>query len=611
MLRSQYRQTITSRQLEVNARTQEKAAQRESTIAAATVRLQRAGTLADLARVFLEETHALFGVLQGAVYVRDGNHPEQLHLAGSFACADPLPATLRAGEGLLGQCAVERRSQLLPTVPEGFATIRSGLGETRPAAVWLAPVLMNENLLGVVELALLHVPDESELKSCNELASLLAMNIEIVGRSAQTEEILSATREAEQASARQLAFQNALLETIPYPMFYKDTDARFLGVNRAYEKCFGVERNDLIGKCVLDLDYLPMADRIAYQTEDEATIAGIGTVEREMKIPFADGQLHDTLYFVSGFADDEGQPAGLIGTFIDMTTLKDAERELDLLADLQRFHRLAQGREQRILALKREVNALAEAGGKAAPYATTLIETVEDHVVEPHPDYRTDIDDGKPLQLAELVDLGELQKLFSAFCESVGIAAAIIDLQANILASSRWQRACTDFHRVNPESCARCIESDTELALKLEDGEDYTMYRCKNGMTDCASPIIIEGQHLANVFIGQFHLGPPDMEFFRQQARQFGYDEAAYLKAVQEAPVADEKRLPVILGFLTGFARMLSTMSLARRRADAAQIRLREQAEMLKRERVAAMSLAEDEAQARIALEALAKESRS
>ena len=84
------------------------------------------------------------------------------------------------------------------------------------------------------------------------------------------------------------------------------------------------------------------------------------------------------------------------------------------------------------------------------------------------------------------------------------------------------------------------------------------------------------------------------MEFFRQQARQFGYPEEEYLRAVSEAPVADETRLPVILGFLSGFARLISTMSLASRRADAAQQRLEQQADLLRRERIAAMSLAED-----------------
>ena len=57
--------------------------------------------------------------------------------------------------------------------------------------------------------------------------------------------------------------------------------------------------------------------------------------------------------------------------------------------------------------------------------------------------------------------------------------------------------------------------------------------------------------------------------------------------------------MPVILGFLSGFARMIGTMSLARYRADAAQRKLQEQAELLRRERLAAMNLAEDAEAAR------------
>jgi len=603
LLVDHHRQVLAGAQLTAYAEGQQASAERKSRLGSAALRLQEAKRIDDLVQAYLSEAHRMLGVLQGVIYLVDTASPGTLRRAGGYACDDHLPPRLEVGEGLLGQCALERRLQLLDTAPDGLGTIRSGLGESRPAALMLAPIQLNDQLLGVVEVALLTRPGEAEQEQFKEMTGLLAINIEILGRSSHTEEVLAETIAAELANAEQVAFQQALLDTIPYPLFYKGSDARFLGFNRAYEEVFGVQRSDLIGKRVLDLDYLPEADRRAYQDEDEATIASGGTVKREMKMPFADGKLHDTLYFVSGFRRTDGSPGGLVGTFVDMSAVKNAERELDRLADVERFNRLALGREQRIFELKQQVNALAQAAGQPAPYATTLIETVGDHHAEPHPDYRTDLADATaPLQLADLVDLDELQKLFSAFCESVGIAAAIIDLDARILASSRWQRACTDFHRVNPESCARCIESDTELSLKLQDGQDYTMYKCKNGMTDCASPIIVEGQHLANVFIGQFHLGPPDIEFFRQQARQFGYPEDEYLRAVSEAPVADEKRLPVILGFLSGFARLISTMSLAQRRADAAQQRLEEQAQLLRTERLAAMSLAEDNVQARQAL---------
>ena len=114
------------------------------------------------------------------------------------------------------------------------------------------------------------------------------------------------------------------------------------------------------------------------------------------------------------------------------------------------------------------------------------------------------------VMLKELLESERVNQLFRDFYEMVGVPVAIIDLGANVLASSRWQRICTTFHRANPGTCARCIESDTELANDLESGSEFTIYDCKNGMTDCASPIIIEGEHVANLFIGQFLRKQPD-----------------------------------------------------------------------------------------------------
>ena len=60
-----------------------------------------------------------------------------------------------------------------------------------------------------------------------------------------------------EALADQLAFQQALIDTIPYPIFYKDTQARFLGFNRAYEETFAIRREDLIGKQVVAVVNFP------------------------------------------------------------------------------------------------------------------------------------------------------------------------------------------------------------------------------------------------------------------------------------------------------------------------------------------------------------------
>lgn len=126
---------------------------------------------------------------------------------------------------------------------------------------------------------------------------------------------------------RQFTLMQALIDTIPNPIFYKDADTRFLGCNQAYEAVFAVSRQRFIGKRVLDLEYLPEAERLAYQSEDEAVIAAGSRVSREVDMVFADAETHHTLYSVTGFRNADGTPGGLVGVIVDITPLKVAERE--------------------------------------------------------------------------------------------------------------------------------------------------------------------------------------------------------------------------------------------------------------------------------------------
>ena len=124
---------------------------------------------------------------------------------------------------------------------------------------------------------------------------------------------ISDRREIEMELIRQFTFLQALLDTIPNPIFYKGAHTRFLGCNRAYETFFGIGRGSFIGKRVLDLDYLPAEVRQAYQAEDEQIIAEGSRTTREVAMQAADGSLRDMLYSVSGFRAPDGTPGGLIG----------------------------------------------------------------------------------------------------------------------------------------------------------------------------------------------------------------------------------------------------------------------------------------------------------
>jgi len=61
-------------------------------------------------------------------------------------------------------------------------------------------------------------------------------------------------------------------------------------------------------------------------------IAGIASVRRVLTLTTADGVARDVLYFVSGFPLGDGSPGGLVGTFIDVTRMRLAEREIARLS---------------------------------------------------------------------------------------------------------------------------------------------------------------------------------------------------------------------------------------------------------------------------------------
>ena len=176
--------------------------------------------------------------------------------------------------------------------------------------------------------------------------------------------------------------------------------------------------------------------------------------------------------------------------------------------------------------------------------------------------------------LTSLLDREQMQELLENFCDAVGIGAAIIDMKGEVFVGARWQRICTHFHRVHSQTLARCIESDTTLATQLEEGKNFSIYRCPQGLTDAASPIVINGHHVANALVGQFLLGEADRDYFRRQAEQYGFDTDEYLKALEDVPVVQEERLPSILGFLTGFAEVAATIASERARAADERVHL-------------------------------------
>lgn len=163
-----------------------------------------------------------------------------------------------------------------------------------------------------------------------------------------------------------------------------------------------------------------------------------------------------------------------------------------------------------------------------------------------------------PLQ--KIIDFEKVNALLEGFNKTTGFVTAILDLNGNVLSKSGWRRICTEFHRIDPETAARCTQSDTILANKLAVQNQYHFYNCLNGLVDVAVPIVINGEHVANLFSGQFFFEEPDIQFFTKQAHQFGFNEENYLTALKEVPVIPEEKVKIAMEFLLNMTNLISEL---------------------------------------------------
>ena len=68
------------------------------------------------------------------------------------------------------------------------------------------------------------------------------------------------------------------------------------------------------------------------------------------------------------------------------------------------------------------------------------------------------------LELADIIDAQAIQSLVDDIYKLAHIPIGLIDLKGNVLVGVGWQDICTKFHRVHPEACKHCVESDTKLS---------------------------------------------------------------------------------------------------------------------------------------------------
>lgn len=140
--------------------------------------------------------------------------------------------------------------------------------------------------------------------------------------------LMSQGRRAEQLQKRNLHFLQALIDTLPTPVFYKDSQGRYLGCNLAFESMFKLPRADVIGKTAHDVVPPELASQYV-ENDRQLMVAPAGaTHQYESRIRTAEGVERDVIFYKARFEDDSDSACGIIGTLLDITERKQIEDRL-------------------------------------------------------------------------------------------------------------------------------------------------------------------------------------------------------------------------------------------------------------------------------------------
>ncbi|OAB44969.1 HAMP domain-containing protein [Paenibacillus antarcticus] len=174
--------------------------------------LQGQRDLYAVCRMILSELAPLVSMQHGVIYINEVVSDEPvLSLFASYAYQQRkhLSNSFRAGEGLVGQCLIEKQRILLTNVPSDYVMISSGLGEATPLNIVLLPIIFEDQVLAVLELASFRAFGEIDLAFLDQLTESIGIVINTMQANQRTEELLIQSQSlTEKLQKQQMELQN-------------------------------------------------------------------------------------------------------------------------------------------------------------------------------------------------------------------------------------------------------------------------------------------------------------------------------------------------------------------------------------------------------------------
>ncbi len=146
-----------------------------------------------VSRLIMSELTPLVGAHYGAFFLMEGDGEDRtLKLANSYAYRERkgMPNRFRLGESLVGQCALEKKAILVTKVPPDYVTISSGLGEAPPLNLIVLPILFEDEVRAVIELASFQIFSNIHQLFLDQLSESIGVVLNMITANMRTGELL-------------------------------------------------------------------------------------------------------------------------------------------------------------------------------------------------------------------------------------------------------------------------------------------------------------------------------------------------------------------------------------------------------------------------------------
>jgi PAS domain S-box-containing protein len=285
---------------------------------------------ATVGRLVLTELAPLIGVQHGAVYLIERDEQVDRYVSVASYAAPERVDQAGLAQGLVGQCARDRRRILMTDVPGDYIAVTSGLGSAPPLSIVLLPVVVEERTRAVVELASFTGFSTIHLAFLDQLAETVGIALNSIDASLRSEQLLreqAARAEAETGLAR----LRQVVDVMPEGILISDATGRVYLRNAAAEKIMGVVPETVLDEAAWKVRHLDGTACEAKSTPlARAVFAGEVVLGEQLVVAnVVAGREVPILVNSAPLSDGSGRPSGGVAVFQDITPLRDLERQKD------------------------------------------------------------------------------------------------------------------------------------------------------------------------------------------------------------------------------------------------------------------------------------------